>query len=208
MRIAGKRVDTDERIEVFNPYNGAVVGTVPAARPEHVRDGLRQGQGLQAEAHALRAPADPAAHRRTAARPQGGIRPPHHGGIRPVLEGFALRSGPRLRRLFLRRPAHHQGRRRDLFLRYLSAGQAAQDFHHAHAARRGDLGDHAVQSSAQHGVAQARARDRDQQPRGAQADRADAADRAGARRRALRGRPAAGNALGRHRQSLDHGRQP
>jgi putative phosphonoacetaldehyde dehydrogenase len=37
MRIAGQRVDTDERIEVRNPYNGAVVGTVPAARPEHVR---------------------------------------------------------------------------------------------------------------------------------------------------------------------------
>jgi len=38
MRIAGKRVETDERIEVFNPYNGAVVGTVPAARPQHVRE--------------------------------------------------------------------------------------------------------------------------------------------------------------------------
>jgi putative phosphonoacetaldehyde dehydrogenase len=38
MRIAGKRVDLDERIEVRNPYNGAVVGTVPAARAEHVRD--------------------------------------------------------------------------------------------------------------------------------------------------------------------------
>jgi putative phosphonoacetaldehyde dehydrogenase len=37
MRIAGKRVDLDERIEVRNPYNGAVVGTVPAARTEHVR---------------------------------------------------------------------------------------------------------------------------------------------------------------------------
>ena len=38
MRIAGKRVDPDERIEVLNPYNGAVVGTVPAARAEHVRE--------------------------------------------------------------------------------------------------------------------------------------------------------------------------
>ncbi len=37
MRIAGQRVDLDERIEVFNPYNNAVVGTVPAARAEHVR---------------------------------------------------------------------------------------------------------------------------------------------------------------------------
>jgi putative phosphonoacetaldehyde dehydrogenase len=42
MRIAGKRVETDERIDVLNPYNGAVVGTVPAARPEHVRDAFRK----------------------------------------------------------------------------------------------------------------------------------------------------------------------
>ena len=37
MRIAGKRVELDERIEVRNPHNGAVVGTVPAARAEDVR---------------------------------------------------------------------------------------------------------------------------------------------------------------------------
>jgi phosphonoacetaldehyde dehydrogenase len=37
MRIAGKHVDLDDRIEVRNPYNGAVVGSVPAARGEHVR---------------------------------------------------------------------------------------------------------------------------------------------------------------------------
>lgn len=37
MRIAGKTVATDEVIDVFNPYTNEVVGTVPAARPEHVR---------------------------------------------------------------------------------------------------------------------------------------------------------------------------
>ena len=37
MRIAGKFVDAPERIDVLDPYTGAVVGTVPAARPEHVR---------------------------------------------------------------------------------------------------------------------------------------------------------------------------
>jgi len=37
MRIAGRRVATDEAIEVRNPWNGELVGTVPAARPEHVR---------------------------------------------------------------------------------------------------------------------------------------------------------------------------
>lgn len=38
MRIAGRKVTTDEVVEVFNPWNGALVGTVPAARPEHVRE--------------------------------------------------------------------------------------------------------------------------------------------------------------------------
>ena len=207
MRIAGKRVETDERIEVRNPYNGAVVGTVPAARPEHVREAFAKAKAFKPKLTRYERQQILLQDRRPAARPQGGVRAHHHGGVRAVLEGLALRGGPRLRRLFVRRPAHHQGRRRDLCLRYLPAGQAAQDLHHAHAAERRDLGDHAVQSSAQHGVAQARARDRDQQPRGAQADRADAADRAGARRRALRGRPAARNALGRHRQSVDHGRR-
>ncbi len=47
MRIAGKRVDTDERIEVLNPYNGAVVGTVPAARPEHVRDAFAKAKAFK-----------------------------------------------------------------------------------------------------------------------------------------------------------------
>ncbi len=37
MRIAGRKVTTDEVVEVFNPWNNALVGTVPAARPEHVR---------------------------------------------------------------------------------------------------------------------------------------------------------------------------
>ena len=37
MRIAGQTIATDEVIEVCNPYTNEVVGTVPAARPEHVR---------------------------------------------------------------------------------------------------------------------------------------------------------------------------
>jgi phosphonoacetaldehyde dehydrogenase len=47
MRIAGQRVDTDERIEVRNPYNGAVVGTVPAARPEHVRTAFAKAKAFK-----------------------------------------------------------------------------------------------------------------------------------------------------------------
>lgn len=41
MRIAGKLVHTDDVIEVTNPYDDTVVGTVPAARPEHVREAFR-----------------------------------------------------------------------------------------------------------------------------------------------------------------------
>ena len=32
MRIAGRLVTTDDVIEVRNPYDGSLVGTVPAAR--------------------------------------------------------------------------------------------------------------------------------------------------------------------------------
>jgi len=43
MRIAGKRVDAEERIEVRNPYTGNVVGTVPAASPAQVAEAFRIG---------------------------------------------------------------------------------------------------------------------------------------------------------------------
>ena len=41
LRIAGRKVDCAERIEVRNPYNRELVGTVPAARPEQVREAFR-----------------------------------------------------------------------------------------------------------------------------------------------------------------------
>lgn len=44
MRIAGKLVQTDEQVEVFNPYDNTVVGTVPAARAEHVRDAFAKAR--------------------------------------------------------------------------------------------------------------------------------------------------------------------
>jgi putative phosphonoacetaldehyde dehydrogenase len=47
MRIAGKRVESTDRIEVVNPYNGAVVGTVPAARPEHVREAFAKAKAFK-----------------------------------------------------------------------------------------------------------------------------------------------------------------
>ena len=36
MRIAGEMVDAEEKIEVYNPYNNEVVGTVPAAKAQDV----------------------------------------------------------------------------------------------------------------------------------------------------------------------------
>jgi phosphonoacetaldehyde dehydrogenase len=47
MRIAGQRVDLDERIEVHNPYNNALVGTVPAARAEHVRSAFAKAAAFK-----------------------------------------------------------------------------------------------------------------------------------------------------------------
>ncbi len=38
MRIAGRRVDSPERIPVFYPYTGEQVGSVPAGKAEHVRE--------------------------------------------------------------------------------------------------------------------------------------------------------------------------
>ncbi len=38
MRIAGRLIDTDDRIEVRYPWNDTVVGTVPAGRAEHARE--------------------------------------------------------------------------------------------------------------------------------------------------------------------------
>lgn len=47
MRIAGKLVQTDEAIEVRNPYDGSLVGTVPAARAEHVREAFRSARAFK-----------------------------------------------------------------------------------------------------------------------------------------------------------------
>ena len=47
MRIAGKHVTTDDVIEVRNPYDGSLVGTVPAARPEHVREAFGKAKAFK-----------------------------------------------------------------------------------------------------------------------------------------------------------------
>jgi acyl-CoA reductase-like NAD-dependent aldehyde dehydrogenase len=38
MRIAGRKVDADDVIEVRYPYTDAVIGTVPAGNAEHARE--------------------------------------------------------------------------------------------------------------------------------------------------------------------------
>lgn len=47
MRIAGRKVTTDETIEVLNPWNNQVVGTVPAGRPEHVREAFAKARAFR-----------------------------------------------------------------------------------------------------------------------------------------------------------------
>lgn len=47
MRIAGKLVTTDDIVEVLNPYDNSVVGTVPAARAEHVRDAFAKARAFK-----------------------------------------------------------------------------------------------------------------------------------------------------------------
>ena len=41
MRIAGKRVDGEAALEVFNPWNNSVVGTVPRAKPAQVSEAFQ-----------------------------------------------------------------------------------------------------------------------------------------------------------------------
>ena len=47
MRISGRHVTTDDMVEVFNPYTNEVVGTVPAARPEHVREAFKAARAFK-----------------------------------------------------------------------------------------------------------------------------------------------------------------
>src|SRR6202043_3026697 len=49
MRIAGTRVDTEERIDVYNPYTNKLVGTVPTARPEHVRAAFAKAKSFKSK---------------------------------------------------------------------------------------------------------------------------------------------------------------
>lgn len=49
MRIAGRKVDTADRVEVFNPYTNEVAGTVPRGTSEHAREAFRIAAGYKAK---------------------------------------------------------------------------------------------------------------------------------------------------------------
>lgn len=44
MRIAGKLVSTDDMLEVRNPHDDSLIGLIPAARPEHVREAFAKAK--------------------------------------------------------------------------------------------------------------------------------------------------------------------
>jgi len=47
MRIAGKKVESDRRFDVYNPYTGRVIGTAPRATAGQVADAFRRAHGFQ-----------------------------------------------------------------------------------------------------------------------------------------------------------------
>ncbi|HXF55550.1 MAG TPA: phosphonoacetaldehyde dehydrogenase [Hyphomicrobiaceae bacterium] len=49
MRICGRLVDANEVIEVFNPYTGAVIATVPAASPKQVAAAFEQAAAFKSK---------------------------------------------------------------------------------------------------------------------------------------------------------------
>jgi phosphonoacetaldehyde dehydrogenase len=49
MRIAGKLVDADARVEVRNPYTNQVVATVPAADPRQVAEAFKTGSAYRSK---------------------------------------------------------------------------------------------------------------------------------------------------------------
>jgi putative phosphonoacetaldehyde dehydrogenase len=49
MRIAGRKVDTAERLDVIHPYSGRAVGSVPRGRAEHAREAIRIGHGFKSK---------------------------------------------------------------------------------------------------------------------------------------------------------------
>ena len=47
MRIAGQKVDTDNHIDVVNPYSGDIVGSIPMGQVSHVQDAFKKAADYQ-----------------------------------------------------------------------------------------------------------------------------------------------------------------
>ncbi len=161
----------------------------PASRRAQLDAVIRAHLAPARAAHALRAQPHPQQDPRPARRPPRGVRPTHHHRVRPLPARDALRSGPRLRCLRVRRHGGAARRRPDFLLRHLTRRQGAEDLHPARTAvahRR----HHALQSPAQPGRAQTRPGHRRRRAADPEAFRENAAHRRAPRRAALRGRTA------------------
>ena len=206
MRIAGEKVEADGVVEVRYPYTDTVIGTVPAGRAEHARRAFAIAAGYTPtlsryeRQQILFRTAEALAARKEA-----------------VSDLITLELG-----ISKADSLYEVGRAFDVFT--LAAQMCIQDdgqifscdlTPHGKARKiftlreplARDLGDHPVQPSLEHGRAQGRPGDRHQQLRGGQADRADADDGTRARRHPLRGRAAAGDAVGGHRLAERHRRR-
>ena len=184
MRIAGKLVDGDtgKRIDVLNPYNNEVVGTVPRASREQIADAFELAAAYKPKLTRYERQQILTRIAETIIERKEEISDLITAECGLSKKGFAVRMRSCLRRLPPRRTTGDQRRQRSVFLRPDAARQAAQDLHPARTVARRDLGDHPVQSPAEHDFAQDRAVDCHQQLHGRQADRADPADRAAAGR--------------------------
>ena len=80
LRIAGKKVETRPAWKSASP--GTTAWSAPCRAPRRAGGrGFQDRPRLQAQAHALPAPADPAQDGRAFGRPQGGAEPPDHARI-------------------------------------------------------------------------------------------------------------------------------
>ena len=176
MRIAGRKVDAADVVEVRYPYTDQVIGTVPAGNAEHAREAFEVAASYQPSftryerqqilfraAELIREKRDWLAHWLTL---ELGICHQHAlyetgrsydvftlAGQMAILDDSQIFSCD----------LTPQGKARKIYTKREPVG--------------GDLGDHAVQSPPEHGQPQDRTCDRHQQLRGLQADRTDAADR-------------------------------
>ncbi len=198
MRIAGDEVGGARTIDVRNPYNGQVVGTVPKATVEDIRRAFAIAKGYKATltrhdryrilyraAEIIRSRSDAISDLITA---ECGIcKKDSLYEVGRACDVFVFAGNAALNddgQIFSCDLTPHGKKRKVYTLRepLLGAIAAITPFNHP----------------AESGRAQGRAVDRDEQPDGAEAHGEDAAHRPAPRRHPVRGGPAARDVLGRH----------